>query len=84
MIKALTNNGDVIVGLSRKNCEKLLEGKPIILQLSDMGRPPQIVILCAGETEEALMRELVTHLGVENGAKVHTMVGDGFPPEGKH
>lgn len=56
------------IGLSRRNCEKLLEGDPILFELEVLGlrvttigepypRRAQVLIV-AGETEEAILAEL--------------------------
>lgn len=71
MIKALgTSQGRpvIILGLSRGNCTKLLEGKPIKIDLRLMkleSKEPQqydfnyaTICLCGGETELAIIDEL--------------------------
>ena len=60
MIKALATRGKrkiVMLGLSRRNCELLLAGKPIHIHLSELGVTGPEVVLCAGETEEAIVEE---------------------------
>lgn len=55
--KAYNAKGEDIcgIGLSRANCEKLLEGHPIGLRPDSMELPwPGEIILIAGETEEAI------------------------------
>lgn len=72
MIKALGKSGDrpmLLFGLSRKNCELLLEGKPIKIDLQQMLEEAikrhdlndAVVILMAGETEESITEELSKH-----------------------
>ncbi len=59
MIKAIGWDGNLVVlGLSRGNCEKLLEGKPILIAPEQLDGMRQFVLLTGGETEEAITREL--------------------------
>ncbi len=51
-----------IVGLSRRNTELLLEGKPIEIDLAKFGLAG-VLILLGGETEAAIQAELATHMG---------------------
>lgn len=52
------------LGLSRKNCEKLLEGLPIKVSLFEMGGDTgDEVLLMAGETEAAIRKELEEFIG---------------------
>lgn len=61
MIKAVANDL-VILGLSRGNTERLLEGKPIFVTPESMeGKLKQAVLLVGGETEEAIMADLRAH-----------------------
>lgn len=64
MIKATGRQADgkpfVLLGLSRENCRRLLEGQPIKIDMADLGQPERgTVLICAGETEEAVKRELI-------------------------
>lgn len=67
MLKALARGSDgrpmMILGLSRRNTELLLEGKPILVDTSNYGIPggPHIVLL-GGETEETIQAEMAQHL----------------------
>lgn len=68
MIKAASKRSDgrhtIVLGLSRRNTELLLQGKPICIDteqvppngLSIPGGP--IILVCAGETEEHIELEL--------------------------
>lgn len=64
MLKAMVQKADgghlVILGLSRRNCELLLEGKPIRVKASDVGIPESTdeIWLMGGESEEAIKAEL--------------------------
>ncbi len=55
MIKAagsLEGRPLLVLGLSRRNCELLLEGRPIKVDLEEVGRPEQgVVLIVGGETE---------------------------------
>jgi hypothetical protein len=65
MIKAIGWSGKlVIVGLSRANCEKLLEGKPIMLAPETLPGLRQHVLVVAGETEHELEKGLAHLLPV--------------------
>jgi hypothetical protein len=48
----------VLLGLSRLNCERLLEGKPIRLNLEELGLAPLEIALVAGEDEKSIIAEL--------------------------
>lgn len=52
-------NGRFIIGigLSRENCKRLLEGKPIAIDMAEMGGKGELLIM-AGETEQAMYDEL--------------------------
>lgn len=58
MIKAVAGP-TVFLGLSRRNTELLLEGKPIRVRLSELGMPTDvIVVVLAGETEQDIVKTL--------------------------
>jgi len=80
MIKALIRRPDgtvnVVVGLSRLNLIRLLEGKPIQFALTEIARPPAaevdvthktlgetMLTIVGGETEAAIVSELTAELG---------------------
>lgn len=48
----------LFIGLSRRNTELLLEGKPITFDATGFGLPGQ-VMLVGGETEEAILVEVL-------------------------
>ncbi|MFL5302734.1 MAG: hypothetical protein ACJ79R_20580, partial [Anaeromyxobacteraceae bacterium] len=63
MIKAITSDGALVVlGLSRANCEKLLEGKPIFVGQEHLAALRQKILICAGETEDAIKGQLASVL----------------------
>lgn len=65
MIKARVDMPDesplVILGLSRLNCDKLLAGKPILIEGDPLGLHDVNVVIMAGETEDDIAQELETH-----------------------
>ena len=59
MIKAKAKNGDIILGLSDENVEKLKQGLPIAFPLSEV--LPEIegrMIILHGETKEKILEML--------------------------
>lgn len=71
MIKALGRTKDgrrlVVLGLSRQNCELLLEGKPIKVETPDLGIVDgPTIMLCAGETEESLEKTFAEFIPPRN------------------
>ncbi len=67
MIKAkiTTAHGEgLVIALSRQNCERLLAGEPILFDTAVLELPPMLVLIAAGETEEALMKDVLSdHIG---------------------
>jgi hypothetical protein len=57
---ASDNKRMAILGLSRLNCEKLVEGKPIVVDLAEFGIEGRLVLV-GGETEADITRELAQH-----------------------
>jgi len=51
----------VILGLTGENVTRLTAGEPIRFNLSDLGLPPCLVVICYGRTEEAITRDLESH-----------------------
>ena len=48
------------IGLSRDNCDRLLEGQPILFDTANMtGFPDLTVCIIAGETEESMAASMV-------------------------
>lgn len=66
MIKAKLTNGDIILGLSAANVEKLMERHPIKFDGRPMGFAGAVIIMY-GETEIAMLHELqeAQHMGEE-------------------
>lgn len=75
MIRAVGRHGTdgrpvLIIGLSRRNCERLLEGDPIPFDAIPWGVDAHVVIV-AGETEESITEDfrklgVVIHSGGPN------------------
>lgn len=84
MIRAILTDGSLILGLSRANTEKLQEGKPIILQLSDIGLPRQKICIMYGDTEQKIMEALSSTFQLSEEFKIREMKGDGFEPNRDH
>lgn len=58
MIKALLGHDVAVLGLTRTNIERLLDNKPIMVNLAEIGLRSQKVVIIAGETEESIMEDL--------------------------
>lgn len=57
MLKARSGD-DLIFGLSARNVELLMQGKPISINLRDLGLDKGRVMIFYGATEEDMKREL--------------------------
>ena len=63
MIKAVVSNpttGDrmAVLGLSGENMARLMAGEPMLVNLAELGLPPQRVALVGGHTEADIERDL--------------------------
>ena len=69
MIKASAKTVDgktlLIFGLSRRNTEELLKGRPIAIDGADLGVPSILVLIMGGETEDAMEKELSKHIDTQ-------------------
>jgi len=67
MLKAAAKGADgkalLVLGLSRKNTELLLEGRPISVELMGLIGKEATILLVGGETEEAIAAELAEFIG---------------------
>jgi len=69
MIRTYTdgpNGPTYIFGLARENINRLIEGKPILVDLGKEFGTPGVMILLFGETEEAIALELSKHLNIKH------------------
>lgn len=57
MIKAKLSNGDLILGLSEMNLQRLREGKPIVFDARPMGYDGNIGIIY-GKTEQTMLDDI--------------------------
>lgn len=71
LVAEINNRRTLILGLSRMNSVNLHNGRPIIIdvqaliesiQATEGSRPPQDIVLCAGDTEEDIYAELRDHM----------------------
>lgn len=62
-VRAVNGKGLLIVGLSRKTIEVLQAGKPISIDLMGPLGKEGVVLLVAGETEEAILSEIKPLIG---------------------
>ena len=60
MLKARSGD-DLIFGLSAMNVEKLMEGRPIAIDLRDLGLEKGRVMIFYGKTEQDMKAELEAH-----------------------
>lgn len=70
MLKAKLNNGDLVFGLSKENITRLQNNQPIVFNLKDMGLEERRVMICFGETEEDLYKDMMEHIDLDK-TKIH-------------
>ena len=61
----------LVLGLSEGNLMRLREKKPIVLYGEEVGWPGQDIIICWGETEDVLTKELHDLIGPETRQRDH-------------
>jgi len=61
MIKAKTSDGKIILGLSEENIIRLKQGKPIAINLKEMGVGDIPLFIMYGKTEA----DIVVQLGID-------------------
>lgn len=71
MIKAVTKKGDLLFGITAENVKKLKEGKPIRINLKDMGLEERLIFIVYGETEEAITLEFLNADVITTETKFH-------------
>lgn len=64
MIKAKLSNGTIILGLSKRNIELLMQKKPIVVNLKDLELEDRNVIIAFGESEEKLYEEMLEFIDI--------------------
>lgn len=57
MLRASLTNGTFLLGLDAENVRRLKSGRPIVVDLTDLGGKDKVMIIY-GETLQAIMREL--------------------------
>lgn len=62
MIRARTQDGTVILGITAENVTRLKDGRPILVDLLQLGGAERVVILY-GETMTDLIRQLERDVG---------------------
>jgi hypothetical protein len=70
MIKAKLNNGDLVFGLSAENIKLLKQGKPISVNLKDMGLEERRIMITYGETEDDIYKEMMPYIDLDK-TKIH-------------
>jgi hypothetical protein len=66
MIKAVVQVSGrplVVLGLSGENVTRLMADEPILIDLADLGLPPQKIAIVGGRTEEDIAADLKRHFG---------------------
>lgn len=58
MVKAVLSNGDVLLGLSQENIDRLKKGEPIAFNLKDLGLEKGKCFIVFGETEQQILKDL--------------------------
>jgi S-ribosylhomocysteine lyase LuxS involved in autoinducer biosynthesis len=71
MIKAKTNTGDLLYGIDAENVRRLIAGKPIVIDMADMGgRKGTYTIIMYGETLDDIKKEIEAATGLPFDATV--------------
>jgi hypothetical protein len=53
----------VILGLSGENMTRLMADEPIVINLADLGLPPQRIVIVGGRTETDIAAQLAQQYG---------------------
>jgi hypothetical protein len=70
MIKAKMNDGTIVFGLSRQNVQLLKEGKPIRINLKEMGLEEREILIVYGNSEDDIFKEMLPFIDL-NKTKIH-------------
>jgi hypothetical protein len=74
VIKGVGKAGDsdlVILGLAAENVRRLTDGQPIRVDLAEVGLPGTVVVICYGQTEEAIMADMQAAGLMSDNPEVH-------------
>lgn len=67
----------IVLGLSHMNINKLLDGKPIDIDGTEVGLPAGTrIIIFAGETEQSMARELESLVGPQTEVRIDPKLRD--------
>jgi len=70
--KTKSGNKFVLLGISDMNIEKMREKKPIVLYGAEVDVPElELLVICWGENEDALAKELNDYIGPETRVRDH-------------
>lgn len=60
-----TSTGEpvVVLGLSGENVVRLMQGRPVPLDMAELGLPSLQVVIVYGDTEDAIRQDLVRSFG---------------------
>jgi len=79
MLKAMMEGADgtklYVFGLSHGNLDRLREGRPILIEGSEIGLEGRVLIF-AGETEQSMARELADYIGPDTITKIDPRLQD--------
>jgi hypothetical protein len=86
-VGAKPGDGRTVVGLglSAENLRRLQQDKPIVVELRELGfaGPPHLVLIFAGDTEEAMTERLRELGAIGPDTKMHVdLAGEGWPLRG--
>jgi len=69
MIKAVTTNGDIVLGLTDENIERLQKDEPISFNLQELTGSDRNVIIFHGKNEQDLLKTMKPAIKEET--KIH-------------
>ncbi len=65
MIKAKTNDGTIILGLSDENMKRLAEGNPIVFNLKSVDLEDRNVMIFNGRTEDDMYKSMMDGIDLD-------------------